>query len=216
MMKKIEKLIKEYEIKQTNLHKQMGELKELDPLNTYYLKKQEETIKTFEEYKKLFLEAKWKPYLKRIKTLTLVTHLFSIFIGLGLGTIITVGILIIIILFAPSINIIPVIISIITLNCIINKKINNHVLPLNNKMIEYGKEIRKLELEKEFNTLEQIISYALQKRKTVNIDDSITIEAHTISEELIKQNDVKDFCEKQNTVFEIHSKPKEYTKTKRF
>lgn len=83
-------------------------------------------------------------------------------------------------------------------------------------MIEYGKEIRKLELEKEFNTLEQIISYALQKRKTVNIDDSITIEAHTISEELIKQNDVKDFCEKQNTVFEIHSKPKEYTKTKRF
>ena len=216
MMKKIEKLIKEYEIKQTNLHKQMGELKELDPLNTYYLKKQEETIKTFEEYKKLFLEAKWKPYLKRIKTLTLVTHLFSIFIGLGLGTIITVGILIIIILFAPSINIIPVIISIITLNCIITKKINNHVLPLNNKMIEYGKEIRKLELEKEFNTLEQIISYALQKRKTVNIDDSITIEAHTISEELIKQNDVKDFCEKQNTVFEIHSKPKEYTKTKRF
>ncbi len=215
-MKKIEKLIKEYEIKQTNLHKQMEELKELDPLNTYYLKKQEETIKTFEEYKKLFLEAKWKPYLKRIKTLTLVTHLFSIFVGLGLGTIITVGILIIIILFAPSINIIPVIISIITLNCIITKKINNHVLPLNNKMIEYGKEIRKLELEKEFNTLEQIISYALQKRKTVNIDDSITIEAHTISEELIKQNDVKDFCEKQNTVFEIHSKPKEYTKTKRF
>lgn len=53
-MKKIEKLIKEYEIKQTNLHKQMEELKELDPLNTYYLKKQEETIKTFEEYKNYF------------------------------------------------------------------------------------------------------------------------------------------------------------------
>lgn len=215
-MKKIEKLIKEYEIKQTSLHNQMEELKKLDPLNVNYLKKQEETIKTFEEYKKLFLEAKWKPCLKEIKTITLLTHLVSILGGFGLGFTITAGILNIIILFVPSINIIPVIISIITLNCIITKEINNHVLPLKNKANEHRKEICKLELEEEFNTLEQIISYALQKRKTVNIDNSITIEANTISKELIKQNNVKDFCEKPNTIFEINSKQKEYTKTKRF